>query len=317
MRWWQSGGRLRRKGYAALAVTGVALTGISAQSMLPAAKPAPSAKPNVILIGLDSMRADLLDERISPHASPHIAAFMKSGVHFSNAMTPLARTYPSMMSMLTGRQPHRTGAVMNLLPRDLIDDSESLPRILARAGYKTAYATDETRFSNIDGSYGFSQVISPPIGVSDFTITKLADAPLTNLLVNTRLASWLFPNLHANRGAANTYDPDKFVARLDRELAADQPLFLTVHLTLAHWPYYWKGVAYQPKNTGEIPRWPGYYLRTIKRVDQQFADVLAMLGKKGLLENAIVVVYSDHGESFNSPDEALVPDHDPLIGNAR
>jgi hypothetical protein len=314
VRWWQAGGRLRRKGYAALAVTAVAVTGISAPSMLPKAASAPAAKPNVILIGLDSMRADLLDERISPRASPNIAAFMKSGVHFSNATTPLARTFPSMVTMLTGRQPHRTGAVINLLPRELVDDSESLPRILARAGYKTAYATDETRFSNIDGSFGFSQVIMPPIGVSDFMISKLADAPLNNLLVNTRLASWLFPYLHANRGAANTYDPDTFVGRLDRELSADQPLFLTVHLTLAHWPYHFKGKPYEPKIEGEkLPRWPQYYLHTIKRVDQQFADVLATLKKKRLLENAIVVVYSDHGESFDSPNEALVPDHDPLI----
>ena len=317
VRWWQTGGRLRRKGYAALAVMGVAFTGIAAQSMLPAAASAPGAKPNVILIGLDSMRADLLDEGAPPNASPNVAAFMKSGVRFSNAITPLARTFPSMSSMLTGRHPHRTGAVMNLLPRKLVDDSESLPRILARAGYKTAYATDETRFSNIDESFGFSQVISPPIGVSDFMLSKLADAPLNNLLMNTRLASWLFPYLHANRGAANTYDPDSFVRRLDRELTADQPLFLTVHLTLAHWPYHFKGTPYQPKSEGPVPRWPGYYLRTINRVDQQFADVLAVLREKGMLENAIVVVYSDHGETFESPDEALVPDHDPLIEELR
>lgn len=313
-RWWLAGGRLRRKGYAALAVTGVAFTGISAQSLLTAAGPSPTAKPNVILIGLDSMRADLLNKSISPGVSPNIAAFMKSGVHFSNAITPLARTFPSMCTMLTGRQPHRTGAVINLLPRELVDDSESLPRILARAGYKTAYATDETRFSNIDETFGFSQVITPPIGVSEFMIYKLADAPLNNLLMNTRLASWLFPHLYANRGAANTYDPDSFVKRLDQELSADQPLFLTVHLTLAHWPYLWKGVPYEPKIEGApVPRWPRYYLRTINRVDQQFADVFAMLRKKGLLDNAMVVVYSDHGESFDSPNEALVPDNHPLI----
>jgi hypothetical protein len=38
-----------------------------------------------------------------------------------------------------------------------------------------------------------------------------------------------------------------------------------------------------------------------------------MLERKGLLENAIVVVYSDHGESFGVDHEALVPHDDPLI----
>jgi hypothetical protein len=315
VRWWRAGGRPQRRGYAALAISGVAYVGISAYSILPAhAPPQTSKKPNVILIGLDSLRADLFDRGVSPGVTPHIEAFMKSGTRFTNAITPLARTFPSICSMLTGRDPHHTGAVMNLLPRELVDDRESLPRILARAGYQTAYATDEVRFSNIDSSYGFAQTISPPIGASDFLIGKLADAPLVNLLMNTRLAGVLFPHVYANRGDANTYDPDTFVARLDRELTVRQPLFLTVHLTLGHWPYRWKGAPFEVKNKGEqLPRWPAFYLHTANRVDRQFSDVLAMLEGKKLLENAIVVVYSDHGESFESPHEALVPDHDPLV----
>jgi hypothetical protein len=313
LRWWRAGGRLQRRGYAALAIAGVGYIAISAHSWLPDPTPEPSTKPNVILIGLDSLRADLLDKDVSPGATPHIAAFMKTGTRFSNAMTPLARTFPSMLSMFTGRHPHHTGAVLNLLPRELVDDSESLPRILARAGYQTAYATDEVRFANIDSSFGFAQTITPPIGASDFMISKMADAPLTNLLMNTRLASWLFPHVYANRAAADTYDPDTFVSRLDRELKVDQPLFLTVHLTLGHWPYRWKGAPLTAKKNGPLPRWPGYYLHTATRVDQQFADILAMLEEKKLLENAIVVVYSDHGESFESPHERLVPDDDPLV----
>jgi hypothetical protein len=125
----------------------------------------------------------------------------------------------------------------------------------------------------------------------------------------------LFPNLYANRGAANTYDPDTFVTRLDRELEVSQPLFFTVHLTLGHWPYRWLGAPFELEKDKDAvkPRWPQYYLQTMKRVDQQFADIIAMLEEKKLLDNAIVVVYSDHGESFESPNEALVPDHDPLV----
>lgn len=316
VRWWRAGGRVQRRGYAALATAAVVYTGISAHSLLPASAPEPSTKPNVILIGLDSLRADLLEKGAPPGAIPHIEAFMKAGTRFSNAMTPLARTFPSMCSMLTGRHPHHTGAVMNLLSRELVDDRESLPRILASAGYHTAYATDEVRFSNIDSSFGFAQAISPPIGVSDFMISQLADTPLINLLMNTRLASWLFPNVYANRGAANTYDPDTFVSRLDRELTVRQPLFLTVHLTLAHWPYRWLGAPFDPRDKetkAEQPRWPAYYMQPANRVDRQFADVLAMLEEKKLLENAIVVVYSDHGESFGYPHEALVPDDDALV----
>ena len=311
IRWWREGGRVSRNGYVALGALGVAVAVSSALGLRVAHAPRPADKPNVILIGLDSLRQDLLDEEISPNVTPHLSAFMKGGVQFTNAITPLARTFPSMCSMLTGRSPHSSGAVMNLLPRELIDDSESMPRLLSRAGYRTVYATDEVRFANIDGTFGFAQTITPPIGATEFLIAKVADAPVFNLVVNTRLVGWLFPHVHANRGAANTYDPDTFVRRVDRELQTDQPLLLVTHLTLGHWPYIWAGAPMM--RSDKNARWPPYYLRAAARVDQQFADIMKMLERKGLLENAIVIVYSDHGEAFGVHDEALVPDADPLI----
>jgi arylsulfatase A-like enzyme len=311
VRWWRAGGRPKRKAWATVGIAGLAWAGITADGFGPQAASTASAQPNVILIGLDSMRADLLDPELSPGVTPNVEAFTSRGMVFTDAITPLARTFPSMMSMLTGKHPHHSGAVMNLLPREIIHDSESLPRVLAKAGYHTAYVTDEVRFSNIDESYGFDQVITPPAGASEFLIGKLADTPLSNLLVNTRVAAWLIPHVYANRGAADTYDPDVFVERIDRELRTPQPLFLNVHLTLGHWPYTWAGAPIKAREPDA--RWPEYYLHAMKRVDQQFADVLAILEARGLLRNAIVVVYSDHGEAFNSPNEALVPDEDPLV----
>jgi len=310
-RWWREGSRPTRLAWATVAMLVVACVGLNAYRLFPVSTAQRANKPNIVLIGLDSLRADLLDPAKSPGVTPHVDAFMKEGTLFTNAVTPLARTFPSMMSMLTGRHPHHSGAVMNLLPRELIDDKDSLPRLLTEAGYHAAYVTDEVRFSNIDASYGFSQTILPPIGASEFLIGKVADTPVSNLLVNTRLGGWLFPHVHANRGAATTYDPDVFVERVDRELRATQPVFLTVHLTLGHWPYTWAGSPVKARDPNAV--WPEYYLHAVERLDQQFAALLALLQKKGILENAIVVVYSDHGEAFDSPHEALVPDKDPLV----
>ena len=166
---------------------------------------------------------------------------------------------------------------MNLLPRELIHDSESLPRVLAKAGYHTAYVTDEVRFSNIDTSYGFDQVITPPIGASEFLIGKLADTPLSNLLVNTRVAGWLFPHVYANRGAADTYDPDVFVERIDRELRTAQPLFATVHLTLGHWPYTWGGAPIKARAllAGEPGNIFGEITPPVLNVDFGFSHISA------------------------------------------
>lgn len=311
LRWWKAGERPTLRTSATLGGLAVACGGWFAYSMMPGPAAPPAERPNIILIGIDSLRTDLLDPQWSPGVTPQVDAFMKESVSFTNAITPLARTFPSLTAMLTGRSPHRTGAVMNLLPRDQIKDEDSLPRLLARAGYHTVYATDEVRFANIDGTYGFEQAITPPIGSSEFLIAKLADSPVLNLVLRIRASRWLFPHLYANRGAAETYDPDDFVERIDRELRPAAPQFINIHLTLAHWPYTWFDSP--PMKREPDDRWPDYYLHAAQRVDRQFGDVMQALERKGLLQNAIVVTYSDHGESFDAPHEALVPDGDPLI----
>jgi hypothetical protein len=102
-----------------------------------------------------------------------------------------------------------------------------------------------------------------------------------------------------------------FVERIDRELRPTRPLFLTVHLTLDHWPYAWAGSPF--KVGDKTARWPPYYLAAANRVDQQMGDILEVLRRKGLLRNAIVIVYSDHGESFNAPNQALATDDNPIM----
>jgi arylsulfatase A-like enzyme len=267
---------------------------------------------NVVLIGIDSLRTDIVSRQVSPVVAPHMREFLDASVHFTDTMTPLARTFPSVMSILTGRQPHKTGAYMNLPPRDAIKEGDTLGRIFGRAGYHSVFAMDEVRFANIDESYGFDQVVIPPPGSTEFLMSMFADTPVSNSIMNTRLGGWLFPFIHANRGAAATYDPDSFLRRIEREVDFGNPLLFATHLTLSHWPYNWAGSPLPgPKNEAAV--WPDYYMHVIHRVDQQFADLMGILGKRGVLDNAIVVLYSDHGESFGKHGESLVPDGDKLI----
>lgn len=257
------------------------------------------AKPHVIIIGVDSLRNDAVET--SPATTPALDDFLHSAVRFTNATTPLARTFPSWVSIISGKHPHTTGAIINLLPRDLIHEGDTLPRLLSQAGYQSVYAIDEVRFSNLDLSYGFDRMIAPPIGATDFLIGFFGDAPLSNLLANTRIGEFLFPNLHANRAVAHVYNPDSFVDRLDREINFDQPTFLAAHLTLAHWPYNWSSGPVTPDGEpDETPR--RVYAAAVARVDEQFGDLMTTLKRHGALENAIVIVISDHGESLDQED---------------
>jgi arylsulfatase A-like enzyme len=290
---------------AALAA-GAAATAVASMAMPHSPASAPD-RPHVILIGLDSLRPDVTGTTEGEELTPEIDRFLAAATVFPDTLTPLARTYPAWVSILSGKHPHTTGAVINLLKRELVNEGDTLPRLLANAGYRTFYAIDEARFSNVDASYGFGETITPPMGAADFILGFFSDTPLANLLVNTRAGEWLFPYAHANRAVAVTYDPDTFIERLDDRLDFDEPTFLAVHLTLVHWPYTWDSTPTptEPGTTASAQQ----YRRATARLDTQFGDLMRMLRDRGALQNAIVVVLSDHGESLGEPISIADDEH--------
>src|SRR4029450_2802353 len=106
---------------------------------------------------------------------------------------------------------------------------------------RATYATDEVRYANFNETYGFDQIITPPIGAIDFLLGSAADMPPVTLVASTPIGGFLFPSNHANRAASVTYRPRDFVERLEREIDVNGPAFIAIHLTLAHWPYSWAG----------------------------------------------------------------------------
>lgn len=266
------------------------------------AAPGASNQPHVVIIGIDSLRNDLQVPRRGAAQTPNVRTFIDRARRFSDATTPLARTYPSWMSILTGRHPVTTNARYNLMPRRLVNEGETLGDALRQQGYHAVYATDEVRFANFDESFGFDQLISPPVGAADFLLGYAGDVPLINLVASTIPGGTLFPSNHANRAAFVTYRPEHFLRRLERELEVDGPSFLTIHLTLAHWPYAWAGMM-QP-NVPEEYR--NAYALALAEVDRQFGEVLRILDDKGVLDNAIVVLLSDHGEALGADDDSML-----------
>jgi hypothetical protein len=259
-------------------------------------------RPHVILVGIDSLRCDVAITGASRPLAPSIERFISQSALMTDTVSPLARTFPAWASILTGRHPVATGARFNLMPRDQVHEGDTLADALRAVGYRSVYATDEVRFANIDESYGFEQSITPPIGAGDFLLGTVNDLPFSNLLANTRLGALLFPHTHANRAASVTYDPDTFVRRVEKELEVSGPTFLAVHLTLAHWPYAWAG---HPTPTTP-PEFREAYPRAVSAVDKQFNSVMNVLARKGLLENAIVVLLSDHGEALGYQSDSYL-----------
>lgn len=261
---------------------------------------ATEARPNIILIGVDSLRSDHLSFFGGDHATPFFDGFLARSTVFAEAVTPLARTFPSWVSILTGQYPKQVNIRSNLANQTHAKFKQSLPVQLQHAGYQTIYATDETRFSNITTQLGFDQLITPPVGLLDFLLGTFNDFPLSNLIVNTFVGHWLFPYSYANRPVYVTYQPNSFLKLMQPYLEANRtkPVFLAVHFCLPHYPYLY---ADMPSELN----WQARYQASIAASDKQLTDFYIMLREANLLKHAIVVLLSDHGETLEIPGDRI------------
>ena len=150
-------------------------------------------------------------------------------------------------------------------------------------------------------AYGFDQVITPPIGAVDFVIGNYNELPLVSVVANSRLGQWLFPYSYANRGAATLFQPETYlVAARARAVLRRGPTLFIAHLTASHWPYFVSDTPFgvtEKKHPDDRPM----YRLGVQTADEMFGEIVAMLERKGALENAIVVVLSDHGEALELP----------------
>src|SRR6185503_19547029 len=245
-------------------------------------------RPHIIMLGIDSLRLDYLKRFGGTGVTPNLDRFLATADIVRDTTTPIARTFPSWAAILSGRSHKKTGVRFNLAPRDIAKVNPTLGDVLRKSGYHTIYSTDEVRFANIDETYGFDQVVTPPIGAADFVIGNYNELPLVSVVANTRLGQWLFPYSYGNRGAATLFQPETYLARLDREVSfAHGPTLLITHLTVSHWPYF---VSDTPFGVSEekYPDDRPMYRLGIRTADKMFGEVVAMLERKGALDNAIV-----------------------------
>ncbi|MCP2605219.1 sulfatase-like hydrolase/transferase, partial [Candidatus Aminicenantes bacterium AH-873-B07] len=232
-----------------------------------------------------------------------IDKFLLEAIIFKNCYTPLARTFPSWISVLTGKYPKTHGARYNLIKRKFMNSNcKTLGEILKeKFNYFTAYFTDETRFSNILKQDGFDYLRQPIMGVKDFTLGNFHDFSLANVFFNNPMGYKLFDFLDINRGVAhlykNKYFTDELISFLNI-LKTKEKFLLMVHFCAPHWPYILSApYPYLFRNNKNTII--GEYDGALKMADEQVGRLIKALKKYQLYDNSIVILLSDHGESFD------------------
>ncbi len=248
----------------------------------------------VVVISLDTLRADHLGSYgYERPTSPALDRFAQEGVVFERAYAQATWTLPSHMSLLTGLYPDSHGVVHD--EHRLADEVPTLAEVLQDRGFETAAFTDN---GFVAGSFGFSDgfdTYDDHVAVADPDAVKGLERTLP------LIDRWLDGH-------------------------ADDDFFLFVHTFDVHGPYQapeelereWRENAADGSWGDEGP-----YLRSLRLLDylqleqyRSLEDLIAdydagirhtdglverlfdQLRARGLYEGSLIVVTSDHGESF-------------------
>jgi len=284
------------------------------------ARAATNGRPNVIILAADSFRND----RLTTSVAPHLSALAAKGTRFDGAYVSLPRTFPSWVTILTGRHAHHHG-IRTMFPRweDRAKDFDALPERLRKEGYATAVVSDYAGdvFSRID--LGFDRVMVPTFDFKQLVRQRAVErqTPLLPIL-HSRFGRSLFPVLREMNVAA---DPRMLEDDAERALGdvsrGGKPFFMTVFFSTAHFPYAAPSPYYarytdpnyrgrfkyhKPVGLGgeaelddaDVAQVRALYDGAITSIDDAADRLLRALDSRGLRENTIIVVTADHGETL-------------------
>lgn len=227
-------------------------------------------RPNVLLITLDTVRADHLGAYGDKDAqTPALDRLAREGVRFLDAFTHAPLTGPAHAGILTGVYPARFG-IRDNAATPLPPGAPTLASTLRHAGYRTGAFI--AAFI-LDRAYGFDH------GFDQF------DSHFDRFEAGDKL--------RAERTAGQVLQPA--LAWLST-LPADRPFFAWVHLYDAHAPY----APPEPYRT-TFRSHP--YDGEIAYLDSAVGRLLATLERKGVLDRTLIVAIGDHGESLGEHGE--------------
>jgi arylsulfatase A-like enzyme len=308
-------------GAVALALTATPLDTTPLVDDLATAVPPPAGTPDVVLVSLDTTRADHLSTYgYARETSPTLTALAADALLFTQARSPAGWTLPGHASMLTGLYPSRHGAHLagGWLAGQSIDgrrnvayplpaDRTTLAEALRDRGYETAGFV--ANFSYLYRDYGLAQ------GFAHYD-----DAP--GLLMRVRP-----PVVRLVRALRPEFCVKPFRTARDLNAAAldwldrvprGRPAFVFVNYMEPHQPWmaeapFDRWVWEQPQARRLIAR--DLYTHELKRftdeeigfirasydgqiaaMDAALGELVAALKARGRWENALVIVTADHGE---------------------
>jgi len=242
---------------------------VAAACGVPRSDSHPAVGRSVILISIDTLRADRLPAYgYKSVVTPHIDALRRESVLFENAYTHCPLTLPAHTSLFTGLLPPVHG-VRNNIGYRLDPKHATLAGLLKARGYATGAALSAyvlRRTTGLDAGFDFYADVVTAAGAK-----AVGDVQRPGLETVRIALDW---------------------ARSVR----DRPFLLFVHLFEPHSPY----APPEPYRS----RYGATYDGEVAATDAAVGALVAGLRELGVYDNSIVVLLSDHGEGLGDHGEA-------------
>ncbi|TKJ40617.1 hypothetical protein CEE37_06535 [candidate division LCP-89 bacterium B3_LCP] len=318
---------IRRKANIKTLVLGFVLLVISAYALIaipnrrevsPIPRDTYSSKPNIILIIIDTLRADHL-KTYGYHrdTSPWLTQQSREGTIFEDVLAASSWTKPSVASIFTGRYSAMNGADSreDLLPSELV----TLAETLSGNGYFTAgintnsFVTSTYNYDQGFDEYRYLPGHGPKQLILPHFLFTSRDAKIREVLYNIGFID-----------GGLIYGKADEVTRMSinwLEERGTDPFFLYMHYMDVHYPYYpvnrkfssddrfsaaelriiedlFQRRSDELVDSTLVKRMIDRYDDEITNIDSGIKDLFAALSSLQLMENTLIVITSDHGEEF-------------------
>jgi hypothetical protein len=247
-------------------------------TQLPLAKAPATLPKHLIVIVMESARADALWKRIDNSlVMPNLAALAEKGTYVEQAFSHTGYTSTSLNSLFSGSF-------------SAVNHPASLFRQFSNAGFKVSVISGQ------DESWGDLDVQIATREVADFFYDPQEDPD--RRVFSSRLPS----SIKLSEKALLEHFREN-VLPTDWQV----PQFVYFNFQAGHFPYYHEGMARRFVREG-IPRskisantrsWlQNTYWNAIHHADLYIGELLTALRAKGVLKDTLIVVLGDHGESL-------------------
>ncbi len=266
--------------------------------------------PNVLILVLDTVRAlSLSAYGYRRPTSPTLARLAARGIRFDRAVATSPWTLPTHATLFTGKYPHELSAGWSA-PLDRT--FPTLAERLTSLGYVTGGFAANLRYCSyefgINRGFGFYR---------DYDVS--ADEMWRTSSLSLAVAMWLIQKSGGYNAPGRLFAErmnERVLAWLEDGARRDRarPFFAFVNYYDAHGPYappapydtMFSGKEPPTRDSGsgdftqeEITGLVDAYDASIAYLDHHIGELLAALEQRGLLENTVIIVTSDHGEEFN------------------